>query len=101
MNNSEVNRILYIKMCKEQNEFVDWLKTLEVEDVLNYAYEYAIRQDILISMEKPVLSGEQAKILLNTENPLAELFKKFTNKDLHIMDIMDVTEQYADELMGK
>ena len=51
MTNEERNTALYQKMFAEQEKFRDWLKGQPPEEVLNHAYEYTIREDILMSLE--------------------------------------------------
>lgn len=51
MINEERNTALYQKMFAEQESFRDWLKGQPPEEILNHAYEYTIREDILLSLE--------------------------------------------------
>ena len=51
MNSNEKNTALYEKMAAEQDTFRDWLKSQSPEEVLNHAYEYTIREDIVMAME--------------------------------------------------
>ena len=48
-------------MAAEQDAFRDWLKSQYPEEVLNHAYEYTIREDIVMAMEELELSDNQAK----------------------------------------
>ena len=47
MTNEERNTSLYQKMFAEQEKFRDWLKGQPPEEILNHAYEYTVREDIL------------------------------------------------------
>lgn len=60
MTNEELNTKLYEKLFAEQENFKGWLLTQPPEEILNHAYEYTIREDILISMEYNDLTDEQA-----------------------------------------
>ena len=51
MNSNEKNTALYEKMAAEQDTFRDWLKSQSPEEVLNHAYEYTVREDIVMAME--------------------------------------------------
>ena len=51
MTNEERNTAFYQKMFAEQENFRDWLKSQPPEEILNHAYEYIIREDILLSLE--------------------------------------------------
>ena len=64
MTQAKLNTELYQKMFAEQEKFKDWLRTLTPAEVLDHAYEYTCREDILLSLEYNDLSPRQAKILL-------------------------------------
>ena len=50
--NTNKNTALYEKMAAEQDKFRDWLKSHPPEEILNHAYEYTVREDILMAMEE-------------------------------------------------
>lgn len=77
MTNEELNTKLYEKLFAGQENFKGWLLTQPPEEILNHAYEYTIREDILISMEYNDLTDEQASALLQSPSPLADIFKDF------------------------
>lgn len=60
----ELNTKLYEKLFAEQEQFKGWLLTQPPEEILNHAYEYTIREDIVLAMEHHDVSDEQAKALL-------------------------------------
>ena len=76
MNNQEWNTTLYQKMFAEQETFRDWLKSQPPEEILNHAYEYAMREDILLSLEYNDLTDAQAAVLLASPSPLADVYKE-------------------------
>ena len=39
------------KMFAEQEQFRDWLLSQPPAEILNHAYEYTVREDILMSLE--------------------------------------------------
>ena len=53
MNTNDLNTALYEKMAAEQDKYRDWLKSQPPEEVLNHAYEYTVREDIVMAMEEP------------------------------------------------
>ena len=65
MNTNDLNTALYEKMAAEQDKFRDWLKSQPPEEVLNHAYEYTIREDIVMAMEELELTDTQALITFN------------------------------------
>lgn len=86
MTNEERNTALYQKMFAEQESFRDWLKGQPPEEILNHAYEYTIREDILLSLEYHDLSDAQVYALMNSPSPLADVFKDFEKLETHHME---------------
>ena len=70
MTNEELNTALYEKMFAEQETYRAWLLSQPPEEILNHAYEYTVREDILMSLEYHDLPDAQAKALLNRPFPL-------------------------------
>ena len=77
MNTNNLNTALYEKMTAEQDKFRDWLKSQPPEEVLNHAYEYTIREDIVMAMEELELTDTQAQALLESPSPLADTLRHF------------------------
>lgn len=77
MDTEKLNTDLYNKMAAEQKDFRDWLLEQPPGEILNHAYEYATREDILMQMEDTNLSERQAAALLNSPAPLADVYKDF------------------------
>ena len=74
MNTNDLNTALFEKMTAEQDKFRDWLKSQPPEEVLNHAYEYTIREDIVMAMEELELTDTQAQALLESPSPLADVY---------------------------
>ena len=100
MTNAERNTALYQKMFAEQEKFRDWLKGQSQEEVLNHAYEYTIREDILMSLEYHDLSDAQAEALIKSPSPLTDVFQDFEKRETDHMDVIwDCLESRADTLL--
>ena len=100
MTNEERNTALYQKMFAEQEKFRDWLKGQPPEEVLNHAYEYTIREDILMSLEYHDLSDAQADALMKSPSSLADVFRDFEKRETdHMETIWDCLESRADMLL--
>ena len=100
MTNEERNTALYQKMYAEQEKFRDWLKGQPPEEILNHAYEYTIREDILLSLEYHDLSDAQADALLKSPCPLADVFRDFEKRETdHMETIWDCLESRADTIL--
>lgn len=100
MTNEERNTALYQKMFAEQESFRDWLKGQPPEEILNHAYEYTIREDILLSLEYHNLSDAQIDALMESPSPLADVFKDFEKLETHHMEtVWDCLENRADAIL--
>ena len=66
--NQELNTLLYQKMFAEQESYRQHLLTLPPEEILDNAYEYTIREDILLSLEYNDLTNKQCQVLLKSEH---------------------------------
>lgn len=86
MTNEELHLALYRKLFDEQEQYRKVLLTLPPEKILDHAYEYAARDDILLSFEYHNLSDDQAKVLLKGEHPLKDFFDRWENRETDYMD---------------
>ena len=100
MTNEERNTALYKKLFAEQEVFRDWLKSQSPEEILNHAYEYTIREDILLSLEYHDLSDAQTDALMKSLSPLADVFRDFEKWETDHMDVIwDCLESRADTIL--
>ena len=100
MTQAKLNTELYQKMFAEQEKFKDWLRTLTPDEVLDHAYEYTCREDILLSLEYNDLSPRQAMALLKSPTPLADVFKKWEKQENnHMEEIWNTVEARANEVV--
>lgn len=88
MTNEELNTKVYEKLFDEQQKYKGWLLTQPPEEILNHAYEYTVREDIVLAMEYHDLSDEQAKALLSSPAPLDEIFHDFEQIEGDHMDVV-------------
>lgn len=99
MTQEEMLTALYEKMAAEQDKYRDWLKGQPAAEVLNHAYEYTVREDIVMCMEELELTEAQAKALLASPAPLADVYKDFEKLETSYMDVIrDTIETRANEL---
>ena len=99
MKPNDLNTALYEKMAAEQDKYRDWLKSQPAAEVLNHAYEYTVREDIVMCMEELELTEAQAKALLASPTPLADVYKDFEKLETSYMDVIrDTIESRADEV---
>ncbi len=86
MTNEELNPRLYEKMPREQEGYREKLLSLSPAEILRHAYEYTVREDVLCSLENNELSSKQAKALLKSSTPLADVFQYWQNHETHYME---------------
>lgn len=87
MNNEELNTALYQKMEREQDKYRKWIVQCPPEQILSHAYEYAVREDILMAMEELNLPDDQAMALLKQRGPLDDV-KDFSKLETDYMETM-------------
>lgn len=90
---------LYEKMSYEQDDFRKWLLSQPPEEILNHAYEYAMREDILMAMETERLTDSQAQALLNSATPLSDVYRYFERTETdHMNEIRDSIKIRANDI---
>lgn len=99
MNTNDLNTALYEKMAAEQDKFRDWLKSQPPEEILHHTYEYTVREDIVMAMEELELTDAQAKALLESPSPLADVYRYFEKLETGYMGVIrDSIESRADDV---
>ena len=99
MNTNDLNAALYEKMAAEQDKFRDWLKSQPPEEILHHTYEYTVREDIVMALEELELTDVQAKALLESPSPLADVYRYFEKLETGYMDVIrDSIENRADDV---
>lgn len=102
MTNEELNTALYKKMYAEQEEYEKWLLAQPPEEILKHAYEFTVRQDILLSLEYHDLTDAQASALLKSPGPLGDIFKEFESRETDYMDtVFESMVSRADAMVEK
>lgn len=100
MTNKELNTALYEKMFAEQETYRSWLLSQPPEEILNHAYEYTAREDILLSLEYHNLTDKQADVLLKSPSPLEDVFQDYEKRETdHMETIWDCLESRADRIL--
>lgn len=91
---------LYDKMAAEQAKYRGWLLEQPPEEIVSHAYEYAMREDVLMAMEDMELQPEQAEVLLASASPLDDVYQVFSKMETPHMDtIRECIETQADALL--
>ena len=98
MTNEELNAKLYEKMFAEQEKYREKLLTMQPEEILKHAYEYAVREEILVSLENNDLEASQARVLLKYARPLSLVYKEYDNRvNEYMVDIWNTVESIANQ----
>ena len=100
MTTDELNVLLYQKMAAEQANYRAYLLTLPPEEILELAYAYATREDILIAMEHNDLSTRQVQALMKSDTPLEDVYHHYEKHGAGRMgDIWNMVEARANEVL--
>lgn len=70
MSKKELRDLLYQKASKEQDEYIEHLKTLFPQEIIDKSYEEVMRADILATFEDDYLSDKQVAELIKLGYPL-------------------------------
>ena len=96
----ELYTLLYNRMAEEQNRYRAWLVGLPAEEILNYAYGYCVRQDILTAIQDMGLTEEQLLVLLDSPTPLEDVVRAFWKADIDQLEVIKYSiEETADNML--
>ena len=93
---------LLTKMHSEFAEYEAWLLRQPASVILENAFQYTIKQDILMHAESVDLSPAQLETLLHMKSPLEEVFETYrnTDSDFLMIEMRDAMETCADDAMA-
>lgn len=102
MSNENLRNILYGKAAKEQSAYIEHLKTLPPEQIIDRAYEKVMRDDILMIFEDDYLSDEQTAELIKLEYPLSACYDEWMDADYSHMEMLrDTIDDYTKRLVDE
>ena len=88
MEHNELNKILFEKMSNEQDSYREWLISQTPKEILKHAYEYIIREDIVMAMEDLDLTEIQTKTLLASPTPLSDVYHYYEDLEIDHMNVI-------------
>lgn len=93
---------LLTKMHSEFAEYEAWLLQQPASVILDNAFQYTTKQDILMHAESAELSPAQLEMLLRSRAPLEEVFETYrnTDSDFLMIEMHDAMETCADDAMA-
>ena len=98
--NEDTFEALWEKAAKEQSDYIEHLKTLPPEQIIDRAYEKVMRDDILITFEDDSLSDKQVEALAKLDYPLSVCYDEWQKTDVTYMDrLRDVVDDVANDLI--
>lgn len=96
MTNEELNTALYKKCFSEQEQFKNWLLQQSPAEILHHAYEYTMREDILLSLEYNDLSDKECMAMLQSPAPIEEVFNELEHQESnHMENVWDTIQSRA------
>ena len=96
----ELNTLLYQRMFAEQESYRQHLLTLPPEEILEHAYAYTTREDILLSLEYNDLTDKQCQALLKSPCPLSDVFQAWEKcESSHMEELWSVVEDRANTVI--
>ena len=100
MYTEELNLQLYNKMSAEYEKFKEELLNSSPQEVLDRAYEYIIKDDIVLSLEYTDLTASRADALLKSEKSLDDVYDAWMDSESsHMNEIRDILDSAADALI--
>lgn len=85
----QLNDELIQIMKAEQEIYRAELLAMPPEEILNHTWEYTAREDILAALDCWILPEEQARALLKSPSPLADVVKEYRDQDMDNERIID------------
>ena len=97
MTEEELVDALSDKMRMEQDKFREELLQKTPEEILNGAYSYWMREDIIIAVEGRHLSHDALSTLAKLDNPLSAAYQEFLDTDHDTLEpLVDSMESLAE-----
>ena len=100
MTNEELKDKLLQIMNDEFEEYEDNLLQEDPREMLQMAYGYLVRQDILYAIDDMILSDKEYKALLSEQHPLEQIYNRWMDVETHYMDnIRDNIRCHVNEVL--
>ena len=88
---NDYKNLLIQKVQSEYDEFIESLKKLPSEKVIDFSYEKVIKEDLVTSIESTNLDEIQAKSLYRLKYPLDYCYREWLDNDLSHMEMLEDT----------
>lgn len=87
-NTAKISEMLYEKVENEYNAFIERLKQMPPDKIIDHAYEKIFKEDLMVTLEEKKLSYNEAKAMLSLKYPLDELYQEWMRTDISYMDML-------------
>ena len=84
----DYNKLLYEKMSSEYDSFIEKLKQMQPEQIIERSYEKVMKEDLLSCFEYSERPQIEAKALYLQKNPLESLYQEWLETDVSYMDML-------------
>lgn len=88
---NDYKNLLIQKVQSEYDEFIENLKKLPSEKVIDFSCEKVIKEDLVTSIESTNLDEIQAKSLYRLKYPLDYCYREWLDNDLSHMEMLEDT----------
>lgn len=90
----ESNEKLYKKLSEELSEYRQWLISQPAEEILHHAYEYSVKQDIVMYAVSADLDEESVSLLVTSLCALDDIYDALNKIDA--FRVSDIGEAIID-----
>ena len=89
MNRTEMlNAMLDDKVQDEYHTFIEKLKGLPPDKIIEHSYEKVFKEDLALTLRDKTLSQDEAKAMLSLKFPLDALYQEWMKTDVSYMDML-------------
>ena len=78
------------KMSNELDDYKQELLQKEPSEIIDSAYEYAMKTEIVFMIESRDLSENVSQKLLSMDNPLDEIYREWLDMDSSFSDLLEM-----------
>ena len=103
---ADYNKLLYEKVRVEYERFIEALKKMTPEQVIEKAYEKVIKEDMVTEIQQRNLEPDEAKALCSEDHPLDLMYQEWLDTDVSEMQMLkdsidDTAKQAVKEMKEK
>lgn len=95
--NKMLNEMLNDKVQDEYRTFIEKLKGLSPDEIIEHSYEKVFKEDLAMALSEKSLSSDEAKAMLSLKDPLDALYQEWMKTDISYMDMLSDIVDYKVE----